>query len=79
MSSSIGVIPAYGRDYGSVEAITKDWLAGKDFMIADVSCQWNGSYVNRGDAETYGIAEVRVRYAKKTKQTTLDTKTGKVK
>ena len=27
------LIPAYGRDYKSVESVLKDWNEGKDFVI----------------------------------------------
>ena len=45
------LIPAYGRDYKTAAEVKKDWEAGKDFMIADVSCRWNGSYTSIRDTE----------------------------
>lgn len=45
------LIPAYGRDYKTAADVRKDWEAGKDFLIADMSCKWNGSYTSIRDTE----------------------------
>jgi hypothetical protein len=66
---SLTVVPAYGRDYKSEEEVKKAWEAGKDFLIQDISCRWDGSYVNISDMKNHaqqGItySSVRVRYKK---------------
>ena len=38
----ITVIPAYGRDYRSAKAAKQDWIAGKDFIICDMSNPYDG-------------------------------------
>lgn len=40
------LIPAYGRDYKSKKAIQADLEANKDFVIADISSQYDGKPVN---------------------------------
>ncbi len=34
--------PAYGRDYKFKAAAVKDWADGKDFIINDITSQWDG-------------------------------------
>jgi hypothetical protein len=41
--------PAYGRDYRTEAAVLKDWHAGKDFRISDVSSRDNGRYCSVRD------------------------------
>jgi hypothetical protein len=62
MASRITVTPAYGRDYRNQAEIERDWEAGKDFTITDISSRWNGSAINKEDAVSGGITEVNVRY-----------------
>jgi hypothetical protein len=57
------LIPAYGRDYISAEAVKADWDANKDFLIADVSNRYNGMPINKQDAPK-GI--YNIRYNKRT-------------
>lgn len=45
------LIPAYGRDYRTADAVLAAWIAGKDFRIMDVSCRWDGSYTSCRDHE----------------------------
>lgn len=47
------VLPAYGRDYRTAEEVLNDWNADKDFRISDISCPFDGKYVNRRDANNY--------------------------
>jgi hypothetical protein len=58
------VIPAYGSDYKSVAAAKKDWLAGKDFIICDISSQFDGRPINQQDAVGQSIM---VRFSNLTK------------
>jgi hypothetical protein len=52
-------IPAYGRDYNSADAVLVHWRAGKDFLIQDVSCPYNGRYLNKQDAPSNTTFKVR--------------------
>lgn len=52
------IIPAYGRDYTSMKAAKADFMANKDFVIADLFNPYDGKYVNRsqlGDQDTVQI------------------------
>lgn len=51
------IVPACGRDYDSERKAIADWMNGKDFRIADISSQWDGSYCSIRD----GI-DVRIRF-----------------
>lgn len=57
--------PAYGRDYRSKKAVLDDFLSEKDFILNDLSSQWDGKYINRQQIPK-GTA-ISFRYAKKTK------------
>lgn len=63
---TVTVVPAYGRDYKSAAAVRADYEAGKDFTVRDMFSGYNGSAVNKEDAEREGI-QLRVRYQKLTK------------
>jgi hypothetical protein len=43
------LVPAYGRDYQTAEAVLAHWKEGRDFRIQDISCRWNGSYTSCRD------------------------------
>lgn len=60
MAEDITVVPAYGRDYRSLAAAKADWSEGKDFLI--VSGRDSGRYLNKADADQYGVGEVWLRY-----------------
>lgn len=57
MTPRVEVTGAYGRQYGTLKSAREDWQAGKDFRMT------TGPYVNRQDAETYGLS-VAVRYGR---------------
>lgn len=57
--------PAFGRDYKSKQALLDDFLAEKDFILNDLSSQWDGKYINRQQIPI-GTA-INFRYAKLTK------------
>ena len=61
------LVPAYGRDYESHTAVLKDWIAKKDFLIQDMSCKWNGSYIGIGEADSLKDVEFKIRYNKLTR------------
>lgn len=59
------VIPAYGRDYDTAEEAFADWMNDKDFYICTPG---HPSYINKSDAEKYGVVNntVRIRFNNKT-------------
>lgn len=57
----ITLVPAYGRDYKSKEAVIKDFNEGKDFKICDAFSAWDGRYANKADL-IKDHDEVKVRY-----------------
>jgi hypothetical protein len=57
--SILDLVPAYGRDYKSREALLADWRAGKDFREPD------GRHVNSQDVDLVkaeGYKYLNVRY-----------------
>jgi hypothetical protein len=65
MKRFLHVVPAYGRDYKSKKEVLADWNAGKDFKVCDISSPFDGSSVNKEDAEKDSdLWEVHVRFAK---------------
>lgn len=62
--SSLSVVPAYGRDYKSKAAVLADLHGGKDFMVADMSSQWDGMPGNLEGFKREGITSLTVRYSK---------------
>lgn len=64
LPKEVTVVPAYGRDYHSREAVLDAWNEDKDFQI--VGMQGNGTYINKQDADRYNVA-VKIRYHRKTK------------
>lgn len=71
------LIGAYGRDYQTADDAFAAWMANKDFYICTPG---HPSYINKRDAEEYGVPNglVRIRYKKKTEvfTATYDKKTG---
>lgn len=74
MSYAKTLVPAYGRDYKTVKAVKADWLAEKDFIIADFSDRYDGKPINREDAINAGIRRVGIRYNRLMKQTFIEVK-----
>ena len=58
--------PAYGRDYTSKAKVKADFDADKDFIVADIGSQYNGSYINKSQLKGEGITSVMIRYKKLT-------------
>jgi hypothetical protein len=59
------LVPSYGRDYATAEAVFAHWLEGRDFTICDVSSVHNGRQINLGDAERYEPETTfKIRYAR---------------
>lgn len=57
----INLVPAYGRDYKSPEAVLSAWNAGHDFLIADISSQYNNKYTSKRDWPDHAV---RIRFNK---------------
>ena len=55
------IIPAYSEDYKSQKEVKAALEAGKDFIIKDITCRWNGLPINKDDLKGKTF---RVRYAK---------------
>lgn len=51
------LVPAYGRDYTSRDAVLRDWFGGKDFY-------YDGRPFNRESAQQAGYPTVNIRYRK---------------
>lgn len=51
--STITLVPAYNRDYKTAAELKKDWDANKDFLIHDISNQWDGKYANKPQLAGY--------------------------
>jgi len=57
----VTLTPAYGRDYKTVRAIIADYVAGKDFILNDITHRRNGSYCS---CEDFKGRVVTLRYNK---------------
>lgn len=66
---ALTLVPSYGRDYKSAEAVKADWDANKDFTIQDMSSPWDGKQINKQDAQPG--ESFNIRYKRKTKMTTV--------
>lgn len=56
------LVPAYGRDYTTVEALKRDWESGKDFRIATVASPDCGRYTSIRDLKKLPGNHVKLRY-----------------
>lgn len=59
----VTLTPAHGRDYKSKKAIEEDLAANKDFILNDMSSQWDGKPCSPVDLYKEGHRTVNVRYA----------------
>lgn len=59
--------PAYGRDYKSAKAVIADYEGGKDFILNDITSQWDGKYCSIRD---FPEEVIQLRYNKYRKVTT---------
>ncbi len=57
--------PAYGRDYKYKRDAMKDFYADKDFILNDVSSQWDGKPINKSQIEVGTF--ITLRFAKMVK------------
>lgn len=58
MSEWVTVVGAYGREYKTLKEMQKDWDENRDFYMSDLL---RGSYINKSDAEKFGV-RVNGRY-----------------
>ena len=70
------LIPAYGRDYKSKKAVLIDWFAKKDFLIADITDQYDGKPTNIDD---WKDKDVMIRYKNLTQICVINSKTKEPK
>ena len=59
---TIGLVPAYGKDYKSKKEVKEAFDKGKDFRIMDISNPWDGKYASQSELVEY--RQVRIRYDK---------------
>jgi len=58
--SAHNVVPAYGRDYHNTICILDDFHGNRDFIIADMSSQWDSKPISK--SQMHDGDTVRVRY-----------------
>ena len=58
---TVSLFPAYGRDYKSVEEIKRDLVAGKDFLLNDMTSRWDRKPCSPLQ-DFPGVTHFRVRY-----------------
>ena len=51
--------PAYGRDYKSKKAVLTDFDANKDFILNDITDQYDGKPCNKSDLTGTGTHQIR--------------------
>lgn len=59
MDKWLTLVPAYNRDYKTAPDVLIAWEKGLDFQIQDISCRYNGRYLNRMDAESSAYPELK--------------------
>ena len=69
MEKYITVRPAYGVKLNSQKAVREHFEADKDFEVMDVFYA-GGRYVNKADAEKYGL-KLEIRYGKNGEKVTV--------
>lgn len=66
------LIPAFGRDYKSKKEIEGSLVGDLDFIIADISSQYDGKPINLPQIKEAGYTHLNVRYAKQTKAAVIE-------
>ena len=68
---TMGIAPAYGRDYTSKKTVLEDWNNNRDFIMTDYDS--GGRYVNRSDLRSAGfLGTLKIRYSKNRKVMVLE-------
>jgi hypothetical protein len=60
--NTITLTPNRGRDYPSAARVLEHLKAGHDFIVADMSSQWDGKPCNVEDLKRAGVMHAKVRY-----------------
>lgn len=61
------LIPAFGRNYRNAGQVKTDFLADKDFVVANAFHPSDGRLINRSQLIEMGETLVNIRYAHLTK------------
>jgi hypothetical protein len=61
------VVPAYGRDYKTKNAVMEAWNSNRDFLVSDFFDKYDGKPINLEDALKAGVRTVNIRYCHLTK------------
>lgn len=64
---NLTLVPAYGRDYKSAKEVVADWEANKDFLINDISSQFDGKYINRLQVPPNSVIKIRYKQLRQTR------------
>jgi hypothetical protein len=67
---TLTLVPAYGRDYKNQKQVAADFRSGKDFLIADFFCKWDGKPCNKQDLRGQ-YEQVHIRYSRLMKLTVI--------
>ena len=60
--------PGYGRDYTSALKAKLDYLAGKNFVLRDISSRWGGCFCSKSDFKDEAVL---LRYNKMRRSTVV--------
>lgn len=69
---TITLIPNRGRDYVSAARVLEHLTEGRDFIVADVSSQWDGKPCNIQALKQAGVMLAKVRYCNLRKVTLIN-------
>lgn len=50
----------------TAQEVLQAWNLDRDFLIEDIGCKDNGKFINKHDADKYGVTEMSIRYKDKT-------------
>lgn len=70
--NTISLIPNRGRDYVSAAGVLDHLKTGRDFIVADMSSEWDGKPCNIEDLKRAGIVRAKVRYDRLRKVTIIN-------
>ncbi len=69
---TITLIPNRGRDYPSAAQVLEHLKEGRDFIVADMSSQWDGKPCNIQALKQAGVMLAKVRYDRLRKVTSIN-------
>ena len=70
--NTISLIPKRGRDYISAARVLEHLKEGRDFIVADMSSEWDGKPCNINDLKRAGVIRAKVRYDSLRKTATIN-------